>query len=73
MFSSPIVLGAPSVSHPVRVPNAQFRDTGVFLHDEWTPSADLRLTAGLRVDRYAVTTESTPGYEIESLVAALHQ
>ena len=30
VFSSPIVLGPPSVDHPVRVPNATFRDVGLF-------------------------------------------
>ena len=69
VFAAPIVLGPADIQHPTRVPNARFRDTGLFLHDEWTASSDVRLTAGLRVDGYRVTTENTPGYDIEQLIA----
>lgn len=69
VFAAPIVLGPADIQHPTRVPNARFQDTGLFLHDEWTASSDVRLTAGLRVDGYRVTTESTPGYDIEQLIA----
>jgi hemoglobin/transferrin/lactoferrin receptor protein len=69
VFAAPVVLGPPSVSSPVRVPNARFRDVGVFLHDEWMASPELRVTGGLRIDRYVVKTENTPGYEIETLVS----
>lgn len=68
VFAAPLVLGDPVVEKPVRVPNARFRDIGIFAHNEWTATTDLRLTAGLRVDGYRVTTEATPGYEIEDLV-----
>jgi hemoglobin/transferrin/lactoferrin receptor protein len=68
VFPSPIVLGPPSVSFPVRVPNATFQDIGMFLHDEWEVSDHLRLTGGVRVDGYRVKTDATPGYEIQSLV-----
>ena len=65
---SPIVLGPPSVTHPVRVPNATFRDVGVFMHDEWDVTNSVRVTAGVRMDGYQVKTEATPGYEIDSLI-----
>jgi outer membrane receptor protein involved in Fe transport len=68
VFPSPIVLGPPSVTHPVRVPNATFQDVGVFVRDEWDVTSNVRLTGGLRVDGYRVRTESTPGYEIDSLL-----
>ena len=67
VFPTPVVLGPPSETHPVRVPNATFGDVGMFLHDEWDVTNSVRLTAGLRVDGYKVKTEATPGYEIESL------
>jgi hemoglobin/transferrin/lactoferrin receptor protein len=69
VYPSPILLGPPSVAHPVRVPNATFRDIGLFVQDEWDVSRNVRLTGGLRVDGYRVRTKSTPGYEIASLVA----
>jgi outer membrane receptor protein involved in Fe transport len=64
----PIPTGPPTLSNPTRVPDASFRDTGLFVHDEWTPSRAMRVTLGLRMDRYGVTTDPTPGYEIASLV-----
>ncbi len=69
VFPSPIVLGPPTVTHPVRVPNATFRDIGVFMHDEWDVTDTVRVTAGIRVDGYEVKTDPTPGYEIDSLIA----
>jgi hemoglobin/transferrin/lactoferrin receptor protein len=68
VYPAPIVLGPPSVTHPVRVPNATFRDIGVFLQDEWDVTPDLRLTGGVRVDGYRVRTKNTPGYELADLV-----
>ncbi|MEO8481823.1 MAG: TonB-dependent receptor [Acidobacteriota bacterium] len=68
VFASPILVGDPTIAHPVRVPNATFRDTAVFLHDEWSASRDIRITGGLRVDGYAVHTADTPGYTVQSLV-----
>jgi hemoglobin/transferrin/lactoferrin receptor protein len=68
VFAMPTVLGDPTVDHPVRVPNATFRDAALFIHDEWTASRDVRLTGGLRVDGYAVNTANTPGYTVQSLV-----
>ena len=52
-----------SVTNPVRVPNASFRDIALFAHDEWKVNELLRLTAGLRVDGYRVTTDATTGYD----------
>ncbi len=72
VFSSPIVLGPPSVTHPVRVPNATFGDVGLFLHDEWDVTNSVRVTAGIRMDGYQVKTEATPGYEIDSLIEGAH-
>jgi outer membrane receptor protein involved in Fe transport len=63
-----ILVGGPSVSHPTRVPDASFADIGVFAQDEWEIARHLRLVAGLRVDRYQVRTQATPGYDVASLV-----
>jgi hemoglobin/transferrin/lactoferrin receptor protein len=68
VFPAPVPAGPAIEEHPSRVPNASFRDAGFFLHDEWTVSPAVRLTGGLRVDRYRVATDATPGYDIESLV-----
>ena len=68
VFPSATLLGPPSIDHPVRVPNASFRNIGVFVQDEWDVSSAMRLTGGLRVDGYRVVTEPTPGYSVQSLV-----
>jgi outer membrane receptor protein involved in Fe transport len=68
VFPSPVVLGPASVDHPVRVPNATFRDIGLFAHDEWDVTPALRLTGGIRLDGYHVVTQATPGYSVDSLV-----
>jgi hemoglobin/transferrin/lactoferrin receptor protein len=68
VFPAPVLLGPPSVEHPVRVPKARFRDIGLFVQDEWDVSPMMRLTGGLRVDAYRVATNPTPGYSVESLV-----
>lgn len=68
VFPSPVAMGAPTVSHPSRVPDASFRDIGVFVQDEYDLTTRVRLVGGLRLDRYAVTTKQTPAYEIESLL-----
>jgi hemoglobin/transferrin/lactoferrin receptor protein len=69
VFPSPVVLGPPSIAHPVRVPDASFRDTAVFAQDEWKVLPNVSVVAGLRGDFYVVTTEATPGYDIASVVA----
>ncbi len=69
VFPSPVVLGGPVVSHPVRVPNATFRDIGVFAQDEWKVAPQVSVVAGLRGDFYAVNTEATPGYDVASIIA----
>jgi hemoglobin/transferrin/lactoferrin receptor protein len=68
VFPTPVALGPPSIEHPVRVPNATFRDAGFFAHNEWTASPRLRITAGIRLDNYRVRTDATPGYDIDELV-----
>jgi len=68
IYATPIPL-ATTVDHPVRVPDATFRDAGVFVQDEWNASPVLRLTGGLRVDGYRVVTRATPGYDVATLVA----
>ena len=68
VFPSPIVFGTAPPEHPVRVPNAAFRDIGVFLYDEWEVANNLRFNAGIRMDGYRVKTEATPGYEIDSII-----
>jgi outer membrane receptor protein involved in Fe transport len=52
-----------------RVPDASFRDVGVFVQDEYNITPRVRLVAGVRLDRYTVSTKATPAYEIESLIA----
>jgi outer membrane receptor protein involved in Fe transport len=62
-------LGPPSVTRPVRVPDASFRDLALFAQDEWDVTPRLRAVAGVRVDAYSVRTKATPGYEIQSVIA----
>ena len=68
VFPSAIVLGAPSIAHPVRVPDASFRDVAVFAQDEWRVRPTLSVMAGLRGDFYNVVTEATPGYDVQSVI-----
>ncbi len=68
VYPTPVRLGAPEVSHPARVPDASFRNIGVFVQDEWDLARRLRLVAGLRADHYRVTTDPTSGYDVASLV-----
>ena len=69
VYPTPIVAGDAVTDHPVRVPDAHFSDTAAFVHDEWTASRILRLTGGLRLDGYRVSTTNTPGYTVQALVA----
>jgi outer membrane receptor protein involved in Fe transport len=69
VFPSPVQLGPPAVAHPVRVPDASLRDIAVFAQDEWKLHPRLSLVAGVRGDFYNVTTESTAGYDVSSVVA----
>ena len=68
VLTSPLTLGGPSLTHPTRVPEASFANLGAFVQDEWEVNRYLRIVAGLRVDRYQVSTEATPGYDVASLV-----
>ena len=65
----PIALGPPATEHPVRVPDATFRNLGVYVQDEWDVTPIVRVTGGLRLDAYRVATQATPGYDIESLIS----
>lgn len=69
VFPTPVVLGAPSEARPVRVPDASLRDIAMFAQDEWKVLPAVSIVAGLRGDFYNVTTEATPGYDIQSVVA----
>ena len=69
VFPAPIPMGPPVTDHPVRVPDATFRNVGLYALDEWDVTPDVRLTGGLRLDGYRVATDPTPGYDIESLVS----
>lgn len=69
VYATPQVQGPAAVDHPVRVPNATFRDVGLFVQDEWEVSSAVRVTGGLRLDGYSVKTDATPGYSVASLVA----
>ncbi|MEO7191669.1 MAG: TonB-dependent receptor [Vicinamibacterales bacterium] len=66
--STAVCQASPADCEPARVPDASFRDAGFFLHDEWTASPAIRVTAGLRMDRYQVVTDATGGYSVDSLV-----
>ncbi|HEX7779551.1 MAG TPA: TonB-dependent receptor, partial [Vicinamibacterales bacterium] len=68
VFPEPLVLGAPQVEEPVRVPDATFRDLGMFVQDEWRIRPDILVMAGLRTDLYKVATDPTPGYNINAVV-----
>ncbi|TAK17963.1 MAG: TonB-dependent receptor [Acidobacteria bacterium] len=69
VFPTPIALGAPTIAHPVRVPNAALTDVGVFAQDEWRIAPKVSLTAGLRGDYYVVSNDATAGYDVASIVA----
>ena len=69
VFPSPIQLGPASVAHPVRVPDASFRDIALFAQDEWRVRPDVSVIAGLRGDFYGVKVEATPGYDVTPVVA----
>jgi len=69
VFASPTPLGPATVAHPVRVPDASLRNIAVFAQDEWRLRANVSLVAGLRGDFYNVTTDATPGYGVDPLVA----
>ena len=68
VFPSPVALGAPTIAHPVRVPDASLRDIAVFAQDEWRVQPSLSLVAGLRGDFYTVTSEATPGYDVQAVI-----
>lgn len=69
VFPAPVLLGTPSQATPVRVPDASLRDLAVFAQDEWRVLPNVSVVAGLRADFYDVTTEATPGYDIQAVVA----
>ena len=69
VFPSPIVLGPPTVAHPVRVPDASLTNVGLFAQDEWRINQHMSLMTGIRGDYYGVTTEATPGYSVDPIVA----
>ena len=69
VFDPATQLGAPSIAHPVRVPDASLRDVGVFAQDEWKVLPNVSIVTGLRGDFYDVTTEATPGYDVSAVVA----
>jgi outer membrane receptor protein involved in Fe transport len=69
VLPAPVVLGAPSIAFPVRVPDASLRDVAVFAQDEWRLRSGLSLVAGLRGDFYDVTTKATSGYDVTAVVA----
>jgi outer membrane receptor protein involved in Fe transport len=69
VLPSPVPLGPPVTAHPVRVPDATFRDIAVFAQDEWRVRPNVSIIAGLRGDFYDVTTEPTAGYSVAPVVA----
>jgi outer membrane receptor protein involved in Fe transport len=69
VLPSPQPLGPPVPGNPVRVPNASLRDIALFAQDEWRLRPNLSVVAGLRGDFWNVTSEATPGYDIQSVIA----
>jgi len=63
------VLGPPTVANPVRVPDASLTNVGLFAQDEWRINQHMSLMTGIRGDYYGVTTEATPGYSVDPIVA----
>ena len=58
-----ISFGPPTTTYPQRVPKSNFQNIGFFAQDEYDVNRWLRIIGGLRVDRFDVTTEATPGYD----------
>jgi outer membrane receptor protein involved in Fe transport len=69
VFPQPLRLGPPALAHPVRVPEAGFRDIAVFAQDEWRAWPEVSIVAGLRTDLYRVNVDATPGYTVAPVVA----
>jgi hemoglobin/transferrin/lactoferrin receptor protein len=69
VFPAPVALGPPAIAHPVRVPDASFRDIALFAQDEWKLRPNLSLIGGLRGDFYALKTTATPGYSVDAVIA----
>jgi len=69
VFATPTLVGGPTTTHPVRVPDASFRDIGAFVQDEWDLSRAVRLVTGVRADNYRVATKATAGYDPASITA----
>jgi outer membrane receptor protein involved in Fe transport len=68
VLDTTVPIGPTSTSHPMRVPRASFSNAGVFLQDEWHLSEAFQIVAGMRLDRYRVRTDPTPGYDVGSVV-----
>jgi len=68
VLPTPTALGPASTGTPVRVPDASLRDVAAFAQDEWKVLPNVSVVAGLRGDFYNVTTEATPGYDIQAVV-----
>jgi len=68
VFPQPVPPRQPVVAHPVRVPDASFSDFAFFAQDEWDLAPRVRLVGSLRIDRYNVNTDPTPGYVIDPLL-----
>ena len=56
------------MAHPVRVPDAFLRNVALFAQDEWRVKPSLSVFAGIRGDFYTVTTQATPGYDVQSVI-----
>jgi outer membrane receptor protein involved in Fe transport len=69
VFPRPVPLGPASVANPVRVPDATLTNVALFVQEEWRVRPALSVIAGLRGDFYRVRTDSTPGYDVSSVVA----
>lgn len=58
-----ISFGPPVTTFPQRVPKSDFQNLAFFAQDEYDATRWLRLVGGVRVDRFDVTSQITPGYD----------
>ncbi len=57
-----ISFGPPATTFPQRVPKSDFQNFAVFAQDEYDAARWLRIIGGIRVDRFDVSSNPTPGY-----------
>lgn len=71
-----ISFGPPVTTFPQRVPKSDFRNLAFFAQDEYDATRWLRIVGGVRLDKFSVNANATPGYNpvlpgIENAVPAI--